>query len=76
MQAVNVDCATMSVELCASLGFVPMRMAQSGPDPLGNSSAAALDIIAAASIISGMFASVSRRARTIQAPVWLFALGQ
>ena len=66
----------MSVELCASRIFVRMRMAQSGADPLGNSSAAALDIIAAASIISGMFASVSRRARTIQAPVWLFALGQ
>ncbi len=53
-----------------------MRMAQSGADPLGNSSAAALDIIAAASIILVMFSSVSRRARTIQAPVWLFALGQ
>ncbi len=45
-------------------------------NPLGNSYAAALDIIAAASIISVMFSSVSRRARTIQAPVWLFALGQ
>ncbi len=76
MQAVNVDCAKMSVELCASRGFVRMRMAQSGADPLGNSSAAALDIIAAASIIPVMFSSVSRRARTIQAPVWLFALGQ
>ena len=45
-------------------------------NPRGNSYAAALDIIAAASIISVMFASVSRRARTIQASVWLFALGQ
>ncbi len=76
MQTVNVDCATMSVELCASWIFVGMRVAQSGADPLGNSSAAALDIIAAASIIGTMFFSVSRRARTIQAPVWLFALEQ
>ena len=66
----------MSVELCASWIFVGMRVAQSGADPLENSVAAALDIIGAASIISVMFSSVSRRARTIQAPVWLFALGQ
>ncbi len=68
--------AKMSGELSASRGFVWMRMAQSAANPLGNSSAAALDIIAAASIISAMFFSVSRRARTIQAPVWLFALEQ
>lgn len=71
-----MDCANTSVDLCASRIFVRMLMAQSGADPLGNSSAAALDIIAAASIISAMFACVSRRARTIQAAVWLFALGK
>ena len=76
MQAVNVDRATMSVELCARCIFVRMQMAQSALNPFGNSSTAALDIIAAASIISGMFVSVSRRARTIHAPVWLFALEQ
>lgn len=53
-----------------------MPVARGAGNPLGNLSASALDSIVEARIISGMIAIVSRRARTIQTPVWLFALGQ
>ena len=56
------------------LGRIPG--VQRGRNCRGNSSVSALDSGADMHIISGMLVSVSRRARTIQAPVWLFALGQ
>ena len=56
--------------------FAPIRGVQRGRNGRRNSSVSALDSFADIRIISGMLVSVSRRARTIQAPVWLFALGQ
>ena len=53
-----------------------IRGVQRGRNCRGNLSVSALDSVADMSIISGMLVSVSRRARTIQAPVWPFALGQ
>ena len=56
------------------LGRIPG--VQRGRNCRGNSSVSALDSVADMHIISGMLVSVLRRARTIQAPVWLFALEQ
>ena len=56
--------------------LVGIRGVQRGRNCRGNSSDSALDSVADMHIILGMLVSVSRRARTIQAPVWLFALGQ
>lgn len=53
-----------------------LSLAQAWKNPLGNSAPSPLDSIVEARIISGMLAIVSRRARTIQTPVWLFAFGQ
>ena len=53
-----------------------IRGVQRGRNCRGNSSVSALDSIADVRIIWEMLVSVSRRARTIQALVWLFALGQ
>ena len=53
-----------------------IRGVQRGRNCRGNSPVSALDSVADMRIISGMLGSVSRRARTIQAPVWLFAFGQ
>ena len=56
--------------------FARIRGVQRGRNCRGNSSVSALDSVGDMRIISGMLGSVSRRARTIQALVWLFALGQ
>ena len=53
-----------------------IRGVQRGRNCRGNLSVSALDSVADMSIISGLLVSVSRRARTIQAQVWLFALEQ
>lgn len=53
-----------------------LSLAQAWKNPLGNSAPFALDSIVEARIISKMLAIVSRRARTIQTMVWLFAFGQ
>lgn len=53
-----------------------LSLAQAWKNPFGNSAPSALDSIVEARIISGMLAIVSRRARTIQTLVWLFAFGQ
>lgn len=53
-----------------------LSLAQAWKNPFGNSAPFALDSIVEARIISKMLAIVSRRARTIQTMVWLFAFGQ
>ena len=67
----KIDCGT-----CGYRDLARIRGVQRGRNCRGNLSVSALDSGADMSIISGMFVSVSRRARTIQALVWLFALGQ
>ena len=52
-----------------------IRGMQRGRDCRGNSFVSALDSVADMRIIWNMLVIVSRRARTIQALVWLFALG-